>query len=106
MLFFCFAFGCFKTRKLQLSLHSSLKVCDVVVALSSEPQVALSPEHEDGIIPDSPVLASSLPVANKLKKRKYMDNSRHVHYSEDFNWSLFKGQLKKKKSLSASEKGI
>ncbi|XP_051910536.1 DNA endonuclease RBBP8 [Hippocampus zosterae] len=73
-----------ENRKLQAELQI-LKTC-------SEPQAALSPEHEDGIIPDSPVLASSLPAANKLKKRKYTDNSRHVHYAEDFNWALFKDQ--------------
>ncbi|XP_061613719.1 DNA endonuclease RBBP8 isoform X3 [Phyllopteryx taeniolatus] len=71
-------------------LHTELQI----LQMCSEPQVALSPKHEDGVIPDSPVLASSLPVANKLKKRKYMDNSKHVHYAEEpsikFNRSLFK----------------
>ncbi|XP_057680748.1 DNA endonuclease RBBP8 isoform X2 [Corythoichthys intestinalis] len=60
----------------------------------SKPLVANSPEHEVGFIPDSPVMASSLPVANKKKKRKYTDNSKHVHYAEapsfKFNKSLFK----------------
>ncbi|XP_077364796.1 DNA endonuclease RBBP8 isoform X2 [Festucalex cinctus] len=71
-------------------LHTELKI----LKTCSEPQVALSPEHEDGIIPDSPVMASSLPAANKLKKRKYKDGSKHVHYAEGpslkFNRSLFK----------------
>nr|XP_061811621.1 DNA endonuclease RBBP8-like [Nerophis lumbriciformis] len=62
----------------------------------SKPLVANSPEHEVGFIPDSPVMASSLPVANKKKKRKYTDNSKHVHYAEapsfKFNKSLFKDE--------------
>ncbi|XP_054621315.1 DNA endonuclease RBBP8 isoform X4 [Dunckerocampus dactyliophorus] len=59
----------------------------------AEPQVAVAAEQEDGIIPDSPVLASSLPPAKKLKKRKNPDKSKHVHYTEEpsfINKSLFK----------------
>ncbi|KAM9827270.1 DNA endonuclease RBBP8 [Neosynchiropus ocellatus] len=41
-----------------------------------------SPDAEDGIIPDSPVLASSLPVSSKLKKRKNSDKPKHVRYVE------------------------
>ncbi|XP_077411221.1 DNA endonuclease RBBP8 isoform X2 [Vanacampus margaritifer] len=71
-------------------LHSGLKI----LKTCSELQVALSQEQEDGVIPDSPVLASSLPAANKLKKRKHKDDSKHVHYAEGpshkFNRSLFK----------------
>ncbi|XP_029003307.1 DNA endonuclease RBBP8 [Betta splendens] len=48
----------------------------------SERPVTSSPEHEDCIIPDSPILSSSLPVVNKLKKRKRMDQSKHVRYAE------------------------
>ncbi|XP_044196107.1 DNA endonuclease RBBP8 isoform X2 [Thunnus albacares] len=48
----------------------------------SGPQRASSPEQEEGIIPDSPILPSSLPVANKLKKRKNLDKSKHVRYAE------------------------
>ncbi|XP_070841964.1 DNA endonuclease RBBP8 [Chaetodon trifascialis] len=48
----------------------------------SELQQATSPEQEDGIIPDSPVLPSSLPVANKLKKRRNTDKKKHVRYAE------------------------
>nr|XP_057915492.1 DNA endonuclease RBBP8 isoform X1 [Doryrhamphus excisus] len=51
-------------------------------------------EQEDGIIPDSPVLPSSFPLAKKLKKRKNPDKSKHVHYAEEpsfmLNKSLFK----------------
>ncbi|XP_053715526.1 DNA endonuclease RBBP8 isoform X2 [Synchiropus splendidus] len=45
-------------------------------------QSASSPDAEDGIIPDSPVLASSLPVSNKLKKRKNSNKPKHVRYLE------------------------
>ncbi|KAM7390713.1 hypothetical protein PAMA_008754 [Pampus argenteus] len=45
-------------------------------------QRASSPEQEEGIIPDSPILPSSLPVANKLKKRKNTDKTKHVRYAE------------------------
>ncbi|XP_076617674.1 DNA endonuclease RBBP8 isoform X2 [Chaetodon auriga] len=48
----------------------------------SELQQASSPEQEDGVIPDSPVLPSSLPVANKLKKRRNTDKRKHVRYAE------------------------
>ncbi|XP_059901074.1 DNA endonuclease RBBP8 isoform X1 [Gadus macrocephalus] len=36
----------------------------------SEPQRSMSPDPEDGMIPDSPIMPSSLPMANKLKRRK------------------------------------
>ncbi|XP_037613249.1 DNA endonuclease RBBP8 [Sebastes umbrosus] len=59
----------------------------------SEPQQASSPEQEDGIIPDSPILQSSLPVLNKLRKRRDVDKMKHVRYAETplprFNYSLF-----------------
>ncbi|XP_061122222.1 DNA endonuclease RBBP8-like isoform X1 [Syngnathus typhle] len=88
-----------ENRKLQAELQI-LKTC-------SEPQVALSPDYEDGIIPDSPVLASSLPVVNKLKKRKYMDNSKHVHYAEDpefkFCRSLFKESSDARKTAAKTQ---
>ncbi|XP_041817896.1 DNA endonuclease RBBP8 isoform X2 [Chelmon rostratus] len=48
----------------------------------SELQQTSSPEQEEGIIPDSPVLPSSLPLANKLKKRRNIDKIRHVRYAE------------------------
>ncbi|XP_034562353.1 DNA endonuclease RBBP8 isoform X2 [Notolabrus celidotus] len=50
----------------------------------SAQQQTLSPEHEEGIIPDSPVLTSSLPAANKLRKRRNMDKIKHVRYAESF----------------------
>ncbi|XP_036934848.1 DNA endonuclease RBBP8 [Acanthopagrus latus] len=60
----------------------------------SELKRTSSPEPEDGIIPDSPVLPSSLPVANKLKKRKNVDTVKYVRYAEmplpQANNSLFK----------------
>ncbi|XP_042366562.1 DNA endonuclease RBBP8 [Plectropomus leopardus] len=58
-----------------------------------EPQQASSPEQEEGIIPDSPILPSSLPVTNKLKKRKDGGKMKHVRYAEmplpQSNKSLF-----------------
>ncbi|KAI9542823.1 hypothetical protein NQZ68_016127 [Dissostichus eleginoides] len=48
----------------------------------SAPEHVNSPEQEEGIIPDSPIMASSLPVANKLKKRKNIDRIKHVRYAE------------------------
>ncbi|RVE58965.1 hypothetical protein OJAV_G00199530 [Oryzias javanicus] len=41
-----------------------------------------SSEQDDGFIPDSPVLPSSLPPANKLRKRKQVDQQKHVRYEE------------------------
>ncbi|XP_068438199.1 DNA endonuclease RBBP8 [Clinocottus analis] len=46
-----------------------------------EPQQASSSEQEEGVIPDSPILQSSLPAANKLKKQKDI-NIKHVRYAE------------------------
>ncbi|XP_059182723.1 DNA endonuclease RBBP8-like [Centropristis striata] len=48
----------------------------------SEPLKASSPEHEDGIIPDSPVLPSSLPITNKLRKPKNLNKMKRVRYAE------------------------
>ncbi|XP_071341930.1 DNA endonuclease RBBP8 isoform X2 [Trachinotus anak] len=62
-----------ENRKLQAELHK-LKI--------SEPLQASTPEQEEGIIPDSPVLPSSLPVANRLKKQKNTDKHRRVRYAE------------------------
>ncbi|GLD55070.1 DNA endonuclease RBBP8 isoform X2 [Lates japonicus] len=64
-----------ENRKLQAELQR-LKMS------RSEPQQASSPDQDEGIIPDSPVLSSSLPAANKLKKRKNLDKVRHIRYAE------------------------
>ncbi|KAM6971624.1 DNA endonuclease RBBP8 [Tautogolabrus adspersus] len=48
----------------------------------SEQQLTSSPDQEEGIIPDSPVLQSSLPTANKLRKRRNVDKLKHVRYAE------------------------
>ncbi|XP_032359566.1 DNA endonuclease RBBP8 isoform X2 [Etheostoma spectabile] len=60
----------------------------------SESQQAFSPEQEEGIIPDSPILPSSLPVANRLKKQKNIDKMKRVRYAEiplpQSNNSLFR----------------
>ncbi|XP_045919938.1 DNA endonuclease RBBP8 isoform X1 [Micropterus dolomieu] len=75
-----------ENRKLHAELQKLKMSC-------SEPRQASSPEPEEGIIPDSPVLPSSLPVANKLRKRKHMDKMKHVRYAEmplpQSNKSLF-----------------
>lgn len=80
---------------LQLSFSSQLSVADVVF-ISSELLEVPSPEHEEGIIPDSPILPSSLPVANRLKKRRNIDKTKHVRYAEmplpQTNNTLFSGQ--------------
>ncbi|XP_034416235.1 DNA endonuclease RBBP8 [Cyclopterus lumpus] len=47
-----------------------------------EPQQPSSSEQEEGVIPDSPILPSSLPVANKLRKRKDINKIKHVRYAE------------------------
>ncbi|KAM8822614.1 DNA endonuclease RBBP8 isoform 2-T6 [Spinachia spinachia] len=47
-----------------------------------EPQQASTSEQEEGIIPDSPILMSSLPVPNKLRKPKDADKRKHVRYAE------------------------
>ncbi|XP_061661806.1 DNA endonuclease RBBP8 isoform X2 [Syngnathoides biaculeatus] len=69
---------------------------ELQIIKSSKSQVAHHPGHEDGVIPDSPVLVNSFTVTNKLKKRKYLDNSKHVHDARNSsikcNRSLFKVQ--------------
>ncbi|XP_037312421.2 DNA endonuclease RBBP8 [Pungitius pungitius] len=47
-----------------------------------ELQQASTSEQEDGIIPDSPILMSSLPAPNKLRKQKDVDKRKHVRYAE------------------------
>ncbi|XP_044032488.1 DNA endonuclease RBBP8 isoform X2 [Siniperca chuatsi] len=64
-----------ENRKLHAELQKLKMSC-------SETQQASSPEQEEGIIPDSPILPSSLPVANKLKKRKNIDKIKYVRYAE------------------------
>ncbi|KAM3593660.1 uncharacterized protein V6R79_018113 [Siganus canaliculatus] len=76
-------------------LHSELQK---LRTRGPELQQASSPEHEEGIIPDSPVLPSSLPVASKLRKRRNLDQSKHVRYREmpllQSNNSLFREMSK------------
>ncbi|XP_051796689.1 DNA endonuclease RBBP8 isoform X2 [Acanthochromis polyacanthus] len=59
----------------------------------SELHEASPQEEEEGIIPDSPILSSSLPVVNRLKKRKNINKNKHVRYAEmplpKSNTSLF-----------------
>lgn len=54
----------------------------VFCSCSSETLQAVSSDPDDSIIPDSPVLQSSLPVANRLRKHKSIGNVKHVRYSE------------------------
>lgn len=65
-------------------------------------------EQEDGVIPDSPILPNSLPVANKLRKRKHADKSKHVRYAEtplpQKNNSLF-NELQKKSDRGEKNSG-
>ncbi|KAK2858610.1 hypothetical protein Q5P01_003230 [Channa striata] len=64
-----------ENRKLHAELQKLKMSC-------SDPRQASSPEHEEGVIPDSPILPSSLPIANKLKKRKNVEKRKHVRYAE------------------------
>ncbi|KAK2886252.1 DNA endonuclease RBBP8 isoform X2 [Channa argus] len=64
-----------ENRKLHAELQTLKMSC-------SYPPQASSPEHEECIIPDSPILPSSLPIVNKLKKRKNIAKSKHVRYAE------------------------
>lgn len=64
-----------KNRKLQAEVEK-LKTSHSVQQQTS------SPEQEEGFIPDSPLLPSSLPAANKLRKRRKSDKMKHVRYTE------------------------
>lgn len=83
-----------------ISIYSKVSVSSsasqLLFVISSELQQASSPEQEEGFIPDSPVLPSSLPVVNKLKKRRNADKMKRVRYVEmplgRCNNSLFNGQ--------------
>nr|XP_012779673.2 DNA endonuclease RBBP8 [Maylandia zebra] len=48
----------------------------------SESKEASPAEQEEGVIPDSPILPSSLPVVNRLKKQKNNDQMKRVRYAE------------------------
>uniref|UniRef100_A0A087XT60 DNA endonuclease RBBP8 n=1 Tax=Poecilia formosa TaxID=48698 RepID=A0A087XT60_POEFO len=65
-------------------------------------------ERDEGVIPDSPILTSSLPAANRLRKRKHPDKSRRVRYAEtplpQKNNSLF-NELKKEADGGAKNSG-
>lgn len=62
-------------RKLNTELDKLKRAC-------SNLQRSSSPESDDCFIPDSPVMASSLPAANKLKKRRNVEKSKFVRYAE------------------------
>ena len=74
-------FSCFKPSKsyegllliigpLGLRPEKDSKMPDLTILFRSEPQRSMSPDPEDGMIPDSPIMPSSLPLANKLKRSK------------------------------------
>ncbi|XP_074549040.1 DNA endonuclease RBBP8 isoform X2 [Halichoeres trimaculatus] len=64
-----------KNRKLQAEVEK-LKTSHSVQQHTS------SSEQEEGFIPGSPLLPSSLPAANKLRKRRKMDKMSNVRYTE------------------------
>ncbi|XP_047206417.1 DNA endonuclease RBBP8 isoform X2 [Girardinichthys multiradiatus] len=70
-----------ESRELRAELQR-MKTSQCCVCISAEPEETSPPEPEEGVIPDSPILPSSLPVANKLRKRKPADKSQHVRYAE------------------------
>ncbi|KAI4806680.1 hypothetical protein KUCAC02_017495 [Chaenocephalus aceratus] len=73
----------FHSRTQQLKeQNKTLQDAIILLEESSAPEQVNSPEQEEGVIPDSPIMASSLPVANKLKKRKNIDRIKHVRYAE------------------------
>ncbi|XP_041670188.1 DNA endonuclease RBBP8 isoform X2 [Cheilinus undulatus] len=63
-----------KNKKLQAEVEK------LKTYLSEQRQT--SPDQEEGIIPDSPILPNSLPAANKLRKRRKVDKMKHVRYAE------------------------
>ncbi|KAM4606652.1 DNA endonuclease RBBP8 isoform 2-T2 [Polymixia lowei] len=69
----------------------------------SKPQQTLSPEQEEGVIPDSPIQSTTLPLANKLKRRKKEGKEKPVRYAErplaQPNSSLFNELLETSKNL-------
>lgn len=92
---------------LKLKFQFPLKICKCCFCLiRSEPEETSSLEDEDSIIPDSPVMPSSLPVVNKLKKRKNTHKVKHVRYAEmplqQSNNSLFNGQSSLKRRPPSS----
>ncbi|KAM4718637.1 DNA endonuclease RBBP8 isoform 1-T2 [Anableps anableps] len=64
-----------ENRKLQAELQK-MKMSH------ADPEETSPAEQEEGVIPDSPILPSSLPAANKLRKRKHPDKIRCVRYAE------------------------
>ncbi|XP_056155743.1 DNA endonuclease RBBP8 [Lampris incognitus] len=48
----------------------------------AESQHTFSPEQEEGVIPDSPLLQNSLPLANKLKRRKKNGQGKQARHAE------------------------
>ncbi|XP_015250398.1 PREDICTED: DNA endonuclease RBBP8 isoform X1 [Cyprinodon variegatus] len=95
-----------ENQKLQAELEKmkTSHCCRCIRADSKEPSL---PDQEDDVIPGSPILPSSLPVANKLRKRKQLDKSKHVRYAEtplEQNSSIF-NELKKEPDGGAKNAG-
>lgn len=67
-----------------------------VLSFSSRSQQATATEQEEDFIPNSPVLPSSLPATNKLKKHRNVDKNRRLRYIEfplpRPNNTLFRGR--------------
>uniref|UniRef100_H3CTM4 DNA endonuclease RBBP8 n=1 Tax=Tetraodon nigroviridis TaxID=99883 RepID=H3CTM4_TETNG len=78
-----------ENRKLQAELQK-------VKMSGSELRRVSSPEQEEDIIPCTPVMHSSLPVANKLRRHTRVHKTAHVRYAETHlrksNKTLFSGQ--------------
>ncbi|XP_043961481.1 DNA endonuclease RBBP8 isoform X2 [Gambusia affinis] len=94
-----------ENRNLQAELQK-MKMRQCCFCISADLEETL--EQDDGVIPDSPILTSSLPAANKLRKRKHPDKSRRVRYAEtplpQKNNSLF-NELKKEADGGAKNSG-
>ncbi|XP_075994294.1 DNA endonuclease RBBP8 [Genypterus blacodes] len=69
-----------ENRKLKAELQN-LKSSHAGRQQSSSPPPPSS-EQEEGVIPDSPLMPSLLPVVNRLKKRKTNDKVKHIRYAE------------------------
>ncbi|XP_016886958.1 DNA endonuclease RBBP8 isoform X2 [Cynoglossus semilaevis] len=60
-------------------MHVELQKCKLTCSRS---QQATATEQEEDFIPNSPVLPSSLPATNKLKKHRNVDKNRRLRYIE------------------------
>ncbi|XP_016534405.1 DNA endonuclease RBBP8-like isoform X2 [Poecilia formosa] len=94
-----------ENRNLQAELQKmKMRQCCFCISADLEE----TSERDEGVIPDSPILTSSLPAASRLRKRKHPDKSRRVRYAEtplpQKNNSLF-NELKKEADGGAKNSG-